>query len=870
MVAAAKKELNGKELDALMHAALSSGPSEKSSLVAQLRATLPRMTSGHATYAPSDSAEIQDVLLRKKEFFDARIRALPDVSDFDAASAAACAPTTTSGFQLSESQIFARNFMSPRTPYSSVLLFHDVGVGKTCSALSIAERFPDRRVTIMAPTNVQSAFRRQMFDGSKVTRGSGSGSGVSANLCTGIAFLRGFKWPEDGTEPSAEELDNYAQRIISQRYTFTGFTKFANTVARLSDAEVASKYEGHVFIVDEAHNLRSMRGSDKKPAYRALMRVIQQARGCKLVLLTATPMFNDAREIVELLNLLLANDRRALLRRGAVFAEDGSITNAAALRAACAGYVSHVSGLSPLRFPLVLDPSVDGDAALLKPSDLPRLDVSGARIPKGASIREARLLGSAMSRTQYLSYSESGAMELDTDVDVDADADADADGEDAGGRGRENEEVESLPAAFRPGFEAANVAFPALPGRSRGRQRATAQFWTCFRRVPGKEFSVEYAPDSMASAHGGFLAPRNLRQFSAKFAAVIERILSSEGVVFVFSRFLWAGLVPLAVALEQAGFSRHRHRNVLSGPAFRAKEHAGSYIMLTSDTRLCSRAQFQANLAAATAPANVMGANVRVILACNTASEGIDFKFVRAVHLLDPWYHMNKVQQIIGRASRNCSHALLPSAKRNVTVYMHAALPPAELGRDARETVDVHAYRLAEFKQVRIAAVERLLIASSLDCHLNTHAQQVHALRNTRIPVETSQRTALRSYSLAKHMEALAVACDRPAPANVGSDVSTFDAWYHAPQAVAEYARIAVASVLKTGKLDHAGVAAAVARQLSGAGYDEALLTFALQSALDSGELAYRGGMYMPAHESGPRDWLPPGRCMAVGRDEET
>ena len=47
--------------------------------------------------------------------------------------------------------------------------------------------------------------------------------------------------------------------------------------------------------------------------------VIKYAKNTKLILMTATPMYNQPNEIVELLNLLLLNDNRPLLKRSDLF-----------------------------------------------------------------------------------------------------------------------------------------------------------------------------------------------------------------------------------------------------------------------------------------------------------------------------------------------------------------------------------------------------------------------------------------------------------------------------------------------------------------------------------------------------------------------
>ena len=73
-------------------------------------------------------------------------------------------------------------------------------------------------------------------------------------------------------------------------------------------------------------------------------------------------------------------------------------------------------------------------------------------------------------------------------------------------------------------------------------------------------------------------------------------------------------------------------------------------------------------------------------------AEGLDFKFIRQVHILEPWYNMNRIEQIIGRGVRNLSHCLLPFEERNVEIYMHGSV--LEEKKD-HEPVDIYIYTLA-------------------------------------------------------------------------------------------------------------------------------------------------------------------------------
>jgi hypothetical protein len=53
--------------------------------------------------------------------------------------------------------------------------------------------------------------------------------------------------------------------------------------------------------------------SEEKIVPPLVLEVIKYSNNVKLLLLSATPMFNDASEIVPLLNMLLANDDRPLI-----------------------------------------------------------------------------------------------------------------------------------------------------------------------------------------------------------------------------------------------------------------------------------------------------------------------------------------------------------------------------------------------------------------------------------------------------------------------------------------------------------------------------------------------------------------------------
>ena len=54
-----------------------------------------------------------------------------------------------------------------------------------------------------------------------------------------------------------------------------------------------------------------------------------------------------------------------------------------------------------------------------------------------------------------------------------------------------------------------------------------------------------------------------------------------------------------------------------------------------------------------------------------SGAEGIDLKNTRFVHIMEPYWHHVRINQVIGRARRICSHMDLPDEIKDVTVYMY-------------------------------------------------------------------------------------------------------------------------------------------------------------------------------------------------------
>ena len=72
-------------------------------------------------------------------------------------------------FNLAPHQLFLKNIFNDNTLYNGILIFHGVGVGKTCSGISIAENFKyiGKKTIILAPEKIQNGWNKNIFDPTK-------------------------------------------------------------------------------------------------------------------------------------------------------------------------------------------------------------------------------------------------------------------------------------------------------------------------------------------------------------------------------------------------------------------------------------------------------------------------------------------------------------------------------------------------------------------------------------------------------------------------------------------------------------------------------------------------------------------------------
>jgi hypothetical protein len=115
-----------------------------------------------------------------------------------------------------------------------------------------------------------------------------------------------------------------------------------------------------LIVIDEVHNIRITDDNENKNVAKNLTYLVNVVDNLRLLLLSATPMFNSYKEIIWLINLMNMNDRRSIIGISDIFDKKGMFKNKAAedlFIQKITGYVSYVRGENPYTVPFRIYPN---------------------------------------------------------------------------------------------------------------------------------------------------------------------------------------------------------------------------------------------------------------------------------------------------------------------------------------------------------------------------------------------------------------------------------------------------------------------------------------------------------------------------------
>lgn len=632
----------------------------------------------------------------------------------------------------------------------------------TCSAIGVAEEMRSymkqigmrKQILIIASPNVQDNFRLQLFDESKLKFENGI---WKINSCIGKKLLEEIN--PTNMEIPKERIISQVKSIIKNYYYFMGYTQFANYInesvelkgfgyskeekLKMKIKKIKNVFNNRLIIIDEVHNIRITHENKNRKTAELLMEVAKYADNMRLLLLSATPMYNSHEEIIWLTNLLNQNDKRSTIKIANVFKKNGDfIENGRDLLVRkLTGYVSHVRGENPYTFPF----RIYSDENSFKNNKYPTMQMNGKKLDPKKAIKYIPLFLNNIGEHQQVGYkfiienmkaknNNELAQKETYDIMNDNLVEMDSFGY----------------TVLQYPLEALNIVYPndTLYDPNTKIENTEENYQIIsnivgsqglhnvmrFKDKTENDKILRYNFDYIYDKYGRIFAPENIGKYSSKISKICDIIRKSEGIIMIYSQWIDSGLVPMALALEEMGFTKYGSENytkpLLKNPAepidsitmktkqdlsITAPEHSfhqAKYVMITGD--ISYSPNNDADIKYLNQPKNKDGKYVKVVLISKAAAEGIDFKNIRQIHIMEPWYNMNRIEQIIGRGVRNYSHCLLPFEKRNVEIFLHATL-----AYNNEESSDLYVYRLAELKSTKIGRITRLLKETAIDCILN-------------------------------------------------------------------------------------------------------------------------------------------------------
>jgi hypothetical protein len=621
-------------------------------------------------FNPYSDNKFYENIYKKKEFYDQRLESEEDF------------PSEVG--QLMKHQNIIARFFASYTPYDSLLLVHSMGTGKSCSAIGAIE----------AIRKQDAGFKRAYF--------FAKGNSLIDNFKQEIAFkcTNGRYIPADYQDLTKQQKVTRLNKSLNTFYSFDTFDKFAKKISNMTPDMIAKQYSNIIIVIDEVHNLRLKKDNQKLNMYKEFWKFLHAVKGCKILLMSGTPIKDDVREIASIMNLILPIN--AQLPTDTEF-----LTNYFDRQSSDPPPVTHRQNADDSWYIYNVKSNRIDDLKRALKGRVSYLSTMPSKVPKVmqgttlGGLKHFNVVENKMSKFQTTYYSQAYQEDI---------------GKDKSG-------------IYDQSRQASLFVFPDGSWGSKGfKKYIKSQKKGVFTGDDGvkkqlSNFSMH--PDLKdalnASTTEGKL--EKLKKFSTIYHASIINILQSqkEGKnVFIFNRFVeGSGLILFGLILESFGFSKAS----ATIPEF---DQEPRYVILTDKT--ISSGQIKNVINRFNKPDNVQGKIINVIMGSSILREGFSFQNIQIIDIQNPWFNYSEIDQAIARGYRLGSHRQLIGLNINpiVDVYQRVAVPDP-IVMNPPVSIDLYMYELSERKDISIKNVERLIKEAAFDCALNFARNRIDA-----------------------------------------------------------------------------------------------------------------------------------------------
>lgn len=615
---------------------------------------------------PEVNRSLSKKLFSKKEFRELSLGPEEEISDVPG--------------ELLLSQKLISRFMSPNTPYTSNLIVHGTGTGKTCVASAVVESFKtlnatgeQRKPAIFLVPNEVIARKHYALIANKCTKDEYSGVLTEREErqklkrqteSERLAFMNKIL--------TKSVIFRRLKKKVAKVYKIQTYRKFLTNAHDKSKEELRKLYSGRVIVIDEVHYFRNPDTMDPNDTagkesfseaeglYPDLHRLLHSVDFFRILLLSATPIWDRPVEIIDIMNLILPDSEQLSSKNfEATYFVDKKLTaeGKSLLRKAFTGRVSY---LRPLM------------------SDAKRENMgSPGQFLKYIPIVQSNMAGFQAKRVRLAVKSDESTLKYNSrDANI-LTFDNDSEG----------------PVFGKEAFKK-NITW----------DEKNKKYRLVNKKLHDALTEEETVEDKLEV----------LNQYSAVLAKTFSLILESpEEKVFVINTIISGagGVVTVGVLLEYFGLS------VLS-PYTKEIKHISKRqrvaVVSSKEGTFSDDAKISELLDVFNDVSNAKGERIRIIVGSRKMYEGIDLKCVRQVHVLTPHWNLSVLDQAIGRVFRVGAFDFLPEDERYVKIYRHVGVFP----NSTKKTPIIRVYKIAEDKDILNTQIIREIKRASFDCPL--------------------------------------------------------------------------------------------------------------------------------------------------------
>lgn len=592
--------------------------------------------------------DFYEALYKKKEFYDNKLEKSEEFPQ-------------QAGDLLKHQKLIAR-FFSSHTLYDELLMVHEMGTGKSCSAVGAVEQI------------------RSEGGGFKGALYLAKGDAMINNFINELIFkcTDGRYIPEDYEQLTELEKVHRKKKAIRDYYNLNTFETFAKEIRKSSDDLLQKRYNNRIIIVDEIHNLRIQKKQAGLNIYEQFHRFLHVVQDCKILLMSGTPMKDGVEEIASVMNLILPMDSQ--LPTEEEFLDEFF------------DYKGDDVFTVKENKKTILKDLFKGRVSYLKAMQ--------SNVKKVFEGENAGTLSHFKVVEDYMGSFQSEVYDVAYTLD--------------------REERQGVYSNSR---QASLFVFPDKTYGDAGFKKYVRKISAGQAILDDgkkkKTYRFTLQPDlvNLIKDDSKEKMLSNLAKYSSKYAASIRNILQAQQdgkLVFVYNEFVsGSGLILFGALLELFGFSP---ATGMEGTGVEKPRYA-SLTNETSTTKKIRQLIDRFNQ-----PDNMNGKIINVIMGSRKVAEGFSFQNIQVEEIQTPWFNYSETAQAIARGYRLGSHRMLleTGVVPELEIFQRVSISS---GNDP--SIDLEMYEIAENKDISIKGVERIIRESAWDCALNYNRNHI-------------------------------------------------------------------------------------------------------------------------------------------------